>query len=156
MSVILKNTMPPIIEIAKLGYATVAVYSLLYQSAYPDERYDLKKSVRWKDRRDSGGTTNWSHAAIAGTLDMGKQKVISSINLLLDNGFIQVEGFKQSTKGSKHRIYRVILPEMIDTVIAVMPILPELPSVMVKRISNQKSFETASSSWAHDTNTSIY
>ena len=42
MSVILKNTMPPIIEIAKLGYAAVAVYSLLYQSAYQDERYALK------------------------------------------------------------------------------------------------------------------
>ena len=44
MSVILKNTMPPIIEIAKLGYAAVAVYILLYQSAYQDERYDLKNS----------------------------------------------------------------------------------------------------------------
>ena len=84
MSVILKNTMPPIIEIAKLGYAAVAVYILLYQSAYQDERYDLKKSVRWKDRRDCGGTTHWSHTAIAGTLGMGKQKVISSINLLLE------------------------------------------------------------------------
>ena len=156
MSVILKNTMPPIIEIAKLGYAAVAVYILLYQSAYQDERYDLRKFIRWKDRRDCGGTTHWSHTAIAGTLGMGKQKVISSINLLLDNGFIEVEGFKQSTKGSKHRIYRVIHPEMIDTVRAVMPILRELPSVMVKRISNQKSFQTASSSWAHDTNTSIY
>ena len=107
-----------------------------------------------KERRDCVGTTHWSHTAIAGTLGMGKQKVISSINLLLDNGFIQVEGFKQSTKGSKHRIYRVIHPEMIDTVRAVMPILQELPSVMAKRISNQKSFETAS--WAHDINTSIY
>ena len=154
MSVILKNTMPPIIEIAKLGYAVVAVYILLYQSAYQDERYDLRKFLRGKDRRDCGGTTYWSHTAIAGTLGMGKQKVISSIDLLLDNGFIQVEGFKQSTKGSKHRIYRVVHPEMIDTVRAVMPILPEQPSMMAKRISSQKSFET--DCLPCDTNTSIY
>ena len=154
MSVILKNTMPPIIEIAKLGYAAVAVYILLYQSAYQDERYDLRKSIRWKDRRDCGGTTHWSHKAIAGTLGMGKQKVISSINLLLDNGFIQAEGFQPSTKGSKHRIYRVVHPEMIDTVRAVMPILPEPPSMMAKRTSNQKSYET--DYFPYDTNTSIY
>ena len=153
MSVILKNTMPPIIEIAKLGYAAVAVYILLYQSAYQDERYDLKKSIRWKDRRDCGGTTHWSHTAIAGTLGM-KKKVISSINPLLDNGFIQAEGFQPSTKGSKHRIYRVVHPEMIDTVRAVMPILPEPPSMMAKRTSNQKSYET--DYFPYDTNISIY
>ena len=33
MSVILKDTVPPIIEVAEFGYAAVAVYSLLYQSA---------------------------------------------------------------------------------------------------------------------------
>ena len=138
MSVILKNTMPPIIEIAKLGYAAVAVYSLLYQSAYQDERYDLRKRARWKDRRDCGETTNWSHTAIAGTLGLGKQKVISSIDLLLDNGFIQVEGFKHSTKGSKHRIYRVVHPEMIDTVRAVITILPEPPSMIAKNRYSKK------------------
>ena len=146
--------MPPIIEIAKLGYAAVAVYILLYQSAYQDERYDLKKFLRLKERRDCVGTTHWSHTAIAGTLGMGKQKVISSINLLLDNGFIEVEGFKQSTKGSKHRIYRVVHPEMVDTVRDVMPILPEPPSMVAKRKTNQKSFET--DSFPYDTKTSIY
>ena len=38
MTVILKDTVPPIIEVAKLGYAVVAVYSLLWQSAYQDRR----------------------------------------------------------------------------------------------------------------------
>ena len=38
MSVILKDTVPPILEVAELGYAAVAVYSLLYQSAYQDQR----------------------------------------------------------------------------------------------------------------------
>ena len=33
MTVILKDTVPPIFDVAELGYAAVAVYSLLYQSA---------------------------------------------------------------------------------------------------------------------------
>ena len=70
---------------------------------------------------------------------MGKAKVIDSINLLLDNGFIQHEGFMQSSKGSKHRIYRVVHPENIDTVKAVMAILPQPPSVLAERLSGRKS-----------------
>ena len=46
MSTILRDTMPQIIEIAKLGHTVVAICSLLYQSAYQDERYDLKKCAR--------------------------------------------------------------------------------------------------------------
>ena len=135
MTVILRGTVPPIIEIAKLGYAAVAVYSLLYQSAYQDQRYDSRKCIRVSEKRDCGGTTNWSHKAIAETLQMGKAKVITSIDLLLDNGFIQHEGFTQSQKGSRHRIYRVVHPEMIDTVRAVMPILPNRPSLLAKKLT---------------------
>ena len=51
MSVILKDTVPPIVEVAKLGYAAVAVYSLLWQSAYQDQRYDHRKYLRWKTKR---------------------------------------------------------------------------------------------------------
>ena len=69
MTVILKDTVPPIIEVADLGYAAVAVYSLLYQSAYQDQRYDKRNCVR---RRDCGGTTNWSHKGIANMLHMGR------------------------------------------------------------------------------------
>ena len=140
MTVILRDTVPPIIEVAKLGYATVAVYSLLWQSAYQDRRYDKRKCIRRKDRKHAGGTTSWSHKAIADTLKMGKQKVLTSIDLLLDNGFIQHEGFEQSTKGSKHRTYRVVHPFMIDTVRAVMPILPRPASQTAKLMSNYKSY----------------
>ena len=85
MTVILKDTVPPIIEVAEFGYAAVAVYSLLYQSAYQDQRYDKSHCIK---RRDCGGTTNWSHKGIANKLHMGKHKVIECIDLLLDNGFI--------------------------------------------------------------------
>ena len=131
--------MPPIIEVAQLGYAAVAVYALLYQSAYQDQRYDKRKFRQRKDLRDCGGTTNWSHKAIADTLGMGKAKTIASIDLLLDNGFIQHECFMPSSKGSKHRIYRVVHPDMIDTVRAVMAILPASPSETAKYLSNSKT-----------------
>ena len=78
MTVILKDTVPPITEIAKLGYAAVAVYSLMYQSAYQDLRYDKRKYRKWQDRRDCGGTTNWSHKAIAENQHMGQAKVIAA------------------------------------------------------------------------------
>ena len=80
MTVILKDTVPPIIEVAEFGYAVVAVYSLLCQSAYQDQRYDKRHCIK---RRDCGGTTNWSHKGIANKLHMGKQKVIECIDLLL-------------------------------------------------------------------------
>ena len=41
MTVILKDTVPPIAEIAKLSYAAVAVYSLMHQSAI--RIYDMTK-----------------------------------------------------------------------------------------------------------------
>ena len=66
---------------------------------------------------------------------MGKQKVIECIDILLDNGFIQLDGFMPSTKGSKHRIYRVVHPAMFTIVRDVMPILPCLPSEDAKKRS---------------------
>ena len=139
MTVILKDTVPPITEIAKLGYAAVAVYSLMYQSAYQDLRYDKRMYRKWKDRRDCGGTTNWSHKAIAETLHMGKAKVINAIDLLLDNGFIQAEGLMPSSKGSKHRIYRVVHPDMIDAVRHAMSFFTASASARAKKTRNRYS-----------------
>ena len=59
---------------------------------------------KWEKLRECGGTTNWSHKAIAETLHTGKAKVIYAIDLLLDNGFIQVEGLLSSSKGSKSNL----------------------------------------------------
>ena len=132
MTVILKNTVPPIIEVSELVYAAVAVYSLLYQSAYQDQRYDQRECVC---RMDCGGTTHWSHKGLADKLGMGKKKVIESIDALLDNGFIQFAGMLPSPRGSKQRLYCVVHPKMLDTVRAVMPMLPELPSETAKRLS---------------------
>ena len=132
MTVILKDTVPPILEVAELGYAAVAVYSLLYQSAYQDQRFDKRNCVL---RMDCGGTTHWTHKGLADKLGMGKKKVIESIDALLDNGFIQLAGVLKSSRGSRQRLYRVVHPAMLDTVRAVLPTLPELPSETAKRLS---------------------
>ena len=107
----------------------------MYQSAYQDLRYDKRMYRKWKDRRDCGGTTNWSHKAIAETLHMGKAKVINAIDLLLDNGFIQAEGLMPSSKGSKHRIYRVVHPDMIDAVRHAMSFFTATASARAKQAS---------------------
>ena len=105
MTVILKDVVPPIMEVAKLGYAAVAVYSLLFQSAHQDRCY---AQIAPGYRADTGGTTNWSHKAIADTLSMGKAKVIQTTDALLDNGFIQVIARERSATGSKHRVLSLI------------------------------------------------
>ena len=143
MTVILKDTVPPILEVAELGYAAVAVYSLLYQSAYQDQRYDQRKCFL---RMDCGGTTHWTHKGIADKLGMGKKKVIESIDALLDHGFIQLTGVLKSSIGSRQRLYRVVHPAMLDTVRAVLPMLPELPSETAKRLSRM----TQRHSYCHD------
>ena len=58
MTNILRDTVPPIIEVAKLGYAAVAVYCLLWLSAYQDLRCDKRKCIRSKDQKDCCGITN--------------------------------------------------------------------------------------------------
>ena len=73
MTVVLKDTAPPILEIAELVYAAVAVYSLLYQSACQDQRYDQRNCVL---RMDCGGTTRWTHKGTADKFGMGKKKFI--------------------------------------------------------------------------------
>ena len=139
MTVILKDTVPPILEVAELGYTAVAVYSLLYQSAYQDQRYDKRKCLLRTDRQDCGGTTHWTHKGMADKLGMGKKKLLESIDALLDHGFIQVAGMLPSLKGSRQRLYRVVHPEMLETVRAVIPMLPEPPSETAKRLSSPSS-----------------
>ena len=143
MTVILKDTAPPILEVAELGYAAVAVYSLLYQSAYQDQRYDHRNCAL---RMDCGGTTHWTHKGIADKLGMGKKKVIESIDALLDKGCIQLAGLLKSSRGSRQRLYRVVHPVMLDTVRAVLPMLPELPSETAKCLSKM----TQRHSYCHD------
>jgi len=136
MTVILKDVVPPIMEVAKLGYAAVAVYSLLFQSAHQDRCY---AQIAPGYRADTGGTTNWSHKAIADTLSMGKAKVIQTTDALLDNGFIQVIARERSATGSKHRVYRVTHPDQLDAQRHALSLFDEPSSVRNKRIDALKT-----------------
>jgi DNA-binding transcriptional MocR family regulator len=134
MSVLLTDVTPPIKEVATLGQAAVAVYSLLFQSAHQDRRY----SVEGNERRDCGGTTHWSHKAIADTLSMSKNTVRAATDKLMDNGFIGVIGYERSTTGSNHRIYRVFHPNEIEAQRHVISLFKDPPSV---RYSQRRSTE---------------
>ena len=139
MAVILKDVEPPIMEVAKLGYAAVAVYSLLFQSAHRDRCY---AQIATGYRADTGGTTNWSHKAIADTLSMGKAKVIQATNALLDAGFIQVIARIRSATGSKHRVYRVTHPEHLESQRLALSLFDEPSSIRNKRIDAMKTPKT--------------
>ena len=136
MAVILKDVEPPIMEVAKLGYAAVAVYSLLFQSAHRDRCY---AQIAPGYRADTGGTTNWSHKAIADTLSMGKAKLIQATDALLDAGFIQVIARVRSATGSKHRVYRVTHPEHLESQRLALSLFDEPSSVRNKRIDAIKT-----------------
>ena len=131
MSVILRDVTPPILEVAKLGYSAVAVYSLLYQSAHRERDYAAMPSG---ERQDTGGTTHWSHKAIAGTLGMGKAKVIQATDALLDAGFIQTVARERSATGSQHRVYRVIHPKHLEAQRHALSMFSEASSIRNKRI----------------------
>ena len=139
MAVILKDVEPPILEVAKLGYAAVAVYSLLFQSAHRDRCY---AQIATGYRADTGGTTNWSHKAIADTLSMGKAKVIQATNALLDAGFIQVIARIRSATGSKHRVYRVTHPEHLESQRLALSLFNEPSSIRNKHIDAMKTPKT--------------
>jgi DNA-binding transcriptional MocR family regulator len=134
MAVLLTDVTPPIKEVATLGQAAVAVYSLLFQSAHQDRRY----SVEGNERRDCGGTTHWSHKAIADTLSMSKNTVRAATDKLMDNGFIGVIGYEESSKGSQHRVYRVFHPKEVEAQRHVISLFNDPPSV---RYSQRRSTE---------------
>ena len=136
MAVILKDVEPPIMEVSKLGYAAVAVYSLLFQSAHRDRCY---AQIAPGYRADTGGTTNWSHKAIADTMSMGKAKVIQATDALLDAGFIQAIARIRSSTGSKHRVYRVTHPEHLEAQRLALSLFDESSSVRNKRIDAMKT-----------------
>jgi len=138
MAVILKDIVPPIIQVAELGYASVAVYSLLFQSAHRDRRFSTVDDGPIESRRDCGGTTHWSHKAIAETLKMGKATVIKATDALLDAGFIQVIGYEPSNTGSLHRVYRVTHPSHLEAQRHVLSLFQEPASVRLRQSkSNQ-------------------
>ena len=110
MTVLLKGP-PPIYEVAKLKISgAVEVYALLWESAYKDIRIDQRKKLPKNERRDCGGTSEWSIKGLADVLGLGKEKVRKAIKALLTSGFVSIDGRLPTHQGSKKRQFRVTYP----------------------------------------------
>ena len=114
MTVLLKGP-PPILEVAKLKVSgAVEVYALLWESAYKDIRIDQRKRLPKNERRDCGGTSEWSIKGLADVLGIGKEKVRKAIKALLNSGFISIDGLLPTQQGSKKRQFRVTHPGQLE------------------------------------------
>mgnify|MGYP001204812221 CR=1 FL=1 len=114
MTVLLKGP-PPIYEVAKLKInGAVEVYALLWESAYKDIRIDQRKKLPKIERRDCGGTSEWSIKGLADVLGKGREKVRKAIKALLNSGFISIDGLLPTQQGSKKRQIRVTHPGQLE------------------------------------------
>ena len=144
-TVILDDSVTPAREIAQFGATAVAIYCLMYESAFKDKRFDKRKNLPWRLRRDVGGLCRWSHKAISETLSIGKKTLLDKIDLLLDAGYIQVEGMEMGSKVSYQRIYRVTHPNALEARRAAIELLPEKPSITARTKSNYFNRKTPTS-----------
>ena len=114
MTVLLKGP-APILEVAKLKVSgAVEVYALLWESAYKDIRIDQRKRLPKNERRDCGGTSEWSIKGLADVLGIGRDKVRKAIKALLNSGFISIDGLLATQQGSKKRQFRVTHPGQLE------------------------------------------
>ena len=75
---------PPIEEVSELRVnGAVAVYALLFESAYKDRRWDNRRDLPWEERRDCGGLSHWSVKGLASQLKLGRETVRKAVDALL-------------------------------------------------------------------------
>ena len=116
MTVILKNTQPLLREVTRLSPKAVQVYLVLWQSAQMDVRYDKRVNLPWHQRRDCGGTTEWTVKGIADHIGSKRDTVRKALSQLLDDGLISVAGYSPSPYGTKHTVFRLTHPDELDNV----------------------------------------
>ena len=114
MSVILNKAVPPFQAVAKLGGKAAQVYGVLWASGLMDVRPDPRLHLDWEDRRDCGGTSTWTVKGLADHLGSCRKSISQALCLLLDEGFIQVQGYAKSSRGSKHTIWRITHPNDLE------------------------------------------
>ena len=114
MTVLLKGP-PPIYDVAKLKISgAVKVYALLWESACKDIRIDQRKKLPNNERRDCGGTSEWSIKGLADVLGLGKEKVRKAIKALRTFGFVSIDGLFLTHQGSKKQQFRGTHPGQIE------------------------------------------
>ena len=80
MAVKLAGSCPRMQEAFALGRECGAVYAVLWEAAWHD------------DRGSFGGTTQMSHKALSEICGMSSKTVIKAVDLLMDDGLISCEG----------------------------------------------------------------
>ena len=150
-TIILDDPVPPAREVAEYGATAVAIYCLMYESAFMDKRFDKNRHLPWEQRRDCGGLCRWSHKAMSDTLGIGKKTLIDKIDQLLDAGYLQVAGIEMGSRISHQRIYRVTHPNVVSSRKWIIETLPEKPFITAKKIA--KYIKGGSSKFIHKSET---
>ena len=150
-TIILDDPVPPVREVAQYGATAVAIYCLMYESAFKDKRFDKKRHMPWEQRRDFGGLCRWSHKAMSDTLGIGKKTLIDKIDQLLDSGYLQIAGMEMGSRISHQRIYRVTHPNVLSSRKCVIEMLPEKPSITAKKMA--KHIKSGGSKIIHESET---
>lgn len=132
MAVVLKGSRPLFREALRLSRQAGLVYSVLWEAAWHDDRRDRY------GRRQCGGTTALSHAAIAELCWLGKTKVIEAIDQLMDDGLIECMWLEATGSGRWKRRYRVVHSDHVGAVRAAITYLPVKPSVRARQIRERK------------------
>ena len=151
-TIILDDPVPPVREVAQYKATAVAIYCLMYESAFMDKRFDKNKHLQWEQRRDCGGLCRWSHKAMSDTLGIGKKTLIDKIDQLLDADYLQVAGMEMGSRISHQRIYRVTHPNVLSSRKWAIDMLSEKPSVTAKKIA--KHIKSGGSKIIHESETS--
>lgn len=124
MAVLLAGSCPMMREALRLGKECGAVYGVMWEAAFYDERGDC------------GGTTSLSHKALADLCHMSRTTVIRAVDRLLDDGLIQFLHLVPTPQGTWKRRYRVTHPEQLEVQREVLSLFGEPASERAKRATS--------------------
>lgn len=121
MGVLLAGSCPMMREALRLGKECGAVYGVMWEAAYHDERGSC------------GGTTSLSHKALADLCHMSRTTVIKAVDRLLDDGLIQFLHLVPTPQGTWKRRYRVTHPDHLEGQRKALEVLGVPPSERARR-----------------------
>jgi hypothetical protein len=124
VAVLLAGSCPMMREALRLGKECGAVYGVMWEAAFYDERGDC------------GGTTSLSHKALADLCHMSRTTVIKAVDRLLDDGLIQFLHLVPTPQGTWKRRYRVTHPEQLEVQREVLALFGEPASERAKRATS--------------------
>jgi hypothetical protein len=119
-------------EAVRLGRHAGLVYGLLWEAAWHDNRPGKY------GQPECGGTTAFSHEAIADQCWIGKAQVIKAVDQLLDDGLIACLWLERTGSGSWKRRYRVLHSSEVPGQRAAIQVMGQKPSERARAIRERK------------------